>query len=340
MKDKTIFGTNKILQHLPRINKYKLIGKTPPITIELDVINACNHKCPGCAGGREPLNAKIETTEGLNWLEQMKDYGVKAITFTGGGEPLVNKATIPLVQYAKELGFDIGFITNGSLLDKGISSKLVNYCTWIRVSLDASDSRTYKKIHGKGRTEFLKVLKNINALGIINNHYGKPCTVGVGYLTNEVTKPGMIIAAKKLSTYGVDYLQFRPFHNDVTDVSGLIDECKQFETKDFKILASTQKYCHFKDKFKRDYNYCHGANFVGVIQATGDMTICCHTRGIKKYNLGNLRNEPFQMIWEGKKKQDILKKIDVSKCVPYCRADSFNRVLYDIMTEKEHVNFL
>lgn len=337
--DKTIFGSNKILQHLDNIMDYKFTGVTSPITMEIDFTGRCNHACPKCAGGR--LKGELNLEEVSDWLSQMKGYGVKAITYTGNGEPLMNKDTLPAIKYASELGLDVGLITNGGMLNKESCEVIVNNCVWVRVSLDAGSPQTYVLTHGMNETEFNKVIKNVKMLSDAKRRLESDCTVGVGYLTNSKTKDDMERATLLVKGLGVDYLQFRPFHNDFTNVIKEITKCKKYETKSFKVLASTQKYTHFNDEIKRNYSFCHGSNFVGVIQSTGDLTICCHTRGIPKYNYGNLRDKSFEDVWESKKKQQLLKGLPHPKYCPlYCRADGFNRTLQDIMTKKEHVNFL
>ena len=62
MEDKTIFGSNKILRHLEHIASYNFFGETPPVTMELDMTDACNHRCPGCVGGTT-LNGNRLTEE-------------------------------------------------------------------------------------------------------------------------------------------------------------------------------------------------------------------------------------------------------------------------------------
>ncbi len=43
-------SSDKILKHLDRVNAW-LNGSNPlPITVELDVTNLCNHRCPECSG--------------------------------------------------------------------------------------------------------------------------------------------------------------------------------------------------------------------------------------------------------------------------------------------------
>ena len=42
---------NKILCHLNKIEKYFANKNPAPITIEMDLSNACNHSCPFCISG-------------------------------------------------------------------------------------------------------------------------------------------------------------------------------------------------------------------------------------------------------------------------------------------------
>jgi len=333
-----IFGQQKILNHPGSIKNW-LDGKDNTlITAEIDMTNNCNSNCPYCVGGRvnrESLTLK----EAKNYISQIKNFGVKGIIFTGGGEPTLNPATPAVVKYSRKIGLDVGFITNGLIMTDEIVKTILENCVWCRVSLDAGTPEMYKKTHGQGEEFFNKVLINIKKLAKAKKGSGSDCTIGVGYLTGKDTISGMKDFARIASTLGVDYAQFRPYHNDFTDILEEFKKCKKYETRNFKIVASVQKYSRFKDKVKRPYNKCYGVNFCTVICADGTVQTCCHTRGKEKYALGNLKKESFKKIW--KNRQKTFEKIDFSDCGPlFCRADEFNRLLFEIKQEKKHINFL
>ena len=340
MIDRTIFGGNKILRHLDRIQEYKKRGMVAPLTMEVDMTNNCNNNCKGCVGGRSNRES-ITLEEGLSYVSQMKDYGVKALTFSGGGEPLMNPATPKVIQHASKLGMDVALITNGLLLNQEMYAEVLPYLTWTRISLDADSPTMYERTHGLTGNVYFNVLANIRGATQFKKMNQLKCTIGVGYLTGKDTLSGMVKATSTVKSLGADYLQFRPFHGDFTPIGSELEKCVGFNDDNFRVLASTQKYTHFGDKYKRPYDYCHGAHFVGVIQADSKMTLCCHTRGIEKYCIGDLKEQSFKEIWEGELKRGVLKGLDVHKCNPqFCRSDSFNRTLDDLMTEKEHENFL
>ena len=334
-----IFGQQKILNHPEKIANWCQGGDETIITVEIDMTNACNSNCPGCIGGRNN-SEKITYVEAKNIIDQLVDIKAKALIFTGGGEPTVNPDTLRAVVYAKESGLDVGYITNGMIMTDEVAETILKNCVWIRISLDAGTPDMFKKIHGLGEEAFYSVIENIKKLVQFKKKLKSNCTIGVAYLTGRETKRGMHDFARLSSTLGVDYAQFRPFHNDFTDVGKEIGEVREkYENDMFKIVGSIQKYSKFKEENKRPYTKCYGVNFCTVICADGTVQTCCHTRGKDKYILGNIKKDSLRNIWSNREK--VFSKIDFADCGPYfCRADEFNRLLFEIASKKNHVNFL
>jgi len=345
------FSSDKILKHLDKINEW-LSGKNPsPITVELDMTNACNHKCPECVSNyfQNTDRSSIPRGLALRIIKELTDARVRGLIFTGGGEPLCNSNTIDAVKYAHEQGLDIGFITNGSLLNEKNIEVLLRCCTWIRVSLDASDARMFQRIHGVNNTEYSRILKNTKALSLTKKRINSSCTIGIGYLTCNETIDGMEEAAKNSRDLGVDYLQFRPmqihrggkFDYHWTDVNGKIEKCLKYSNNGYKVLFSQHKYDMMKDlKYGRHYEKCFGHQFAAVIAASGKMYICCHLRDYDKYCIGDLNKNSFNEIWNSEQRKKAIESINFKDCIPLCRDNTFNQVLWNIVQPKEHANFL
>ena len=84
---------SKTLTHESHI-KSILNGNRPfPLHLEIDLTNACNHRCEFCVWSE--LLSKDKSTLPFDLvikvLGNIKDLGTKAITWTGGGEPLLHK---------------------------------------------------------------------------------------------------------------------------------------------------------------------------------------------------------------------------------------------------------
>lgn len=348
------FSSDKILAHLDRIKGWLDTGLSQPITYELDMTNICNHRCPHCFGFYSRNNRStlsLEEAEGI--ILQIKKFGGKGLTFTGGGEPLCNPATIKAVEFAKGLGLDIGFITNGTLINKDIAEKLMTHCTWLRVSLDAASPRMFKFTHGLDGRAYDSIIENIILL--VNRKAGlkSSCAIGVGYITSLETKKEILKFAELCGDLGVDYAQYRPllpaFSRIKVDYKkssqeAIIKEIKKagrLSRDNYQVLYSKHKYDSVTNgKMLKPYNKCYGHHFAAVIAADKKMYLCCHYRGLKKYCIGNLNKNTLKEIWHSKARRKAYEGIGLKSCVLLCRCNTFNTILWNIKQKKIHPNFI
>ena len=333
-----IFGQQKILNHLDKILNLQKGRDNTIITVEIDMTNVCNSRCPKCSGwfGKKSRDS-LSLENARCYIGQLKELGAKALIFTGGGEPTMNPATPKAVKYANDIGLSVGFITNGIYVNDEILESVIKHSDWCRISLDAGSPEMYEETHGVD--SYGKVLGNIERYVEAKKKLKVDSTIGVGYLTGEHTIDGMESFVKVSRDLGVDYAQFRPFHWDFTDVVGKLKQLQErYNTEKFEVIGSVHKYSKFKDKVKRPYDKCYGCNFIATIQADGKMAVCCHTRGMKKYELGELKKQSLKEIWRNRQK--VFDKIDFKDCLPFCRADEFNRLLFEIKRPKQHIHFL
>lgn len=345
------FSSDKILKHLDRVNEWLKGGNPPPITVELDMTNRCNHRCPQCVVNyfRVADNSSLSKTLARNIILQLAKNKVRGLIFTGGGEPLCNPYTLEAVKLARAKGLDLGFITNASLLNQESAKIIVKNCTWVRVSLDAASPEVFRITHGLGGNEFAKTIDRIGLLVSAKKKLKTGCVIGVGFLTCDSSVSDMAGAARLTKKLGVDYLQFRPMqiHNGGkfgyhwTDVQKEIGSCLKYSGNGFEVLYSKHKYEMAHDpRYGRNYGKCYGQQFATVISAAAKMYICCHTRGYEKYCIGDLGKKTFKEIWNSKRRKTVVEKIDFRDCIPLCRDNTFNQILWNIKQPREHTNFL
>jgi len=243
----------------------------------------------------------------------------------------------------------VGFISNGSLLNERSAAIIVDNCTWVRVSLDAGSSDVFRFTHGVDGNEFHKIISKIGLLAEVKKRHKSKCTIGVGFLTCNLSVRDMVKATELTKKLGVDYLQFRPmqihrggkFDYHWTDVEKEIGECLKHSSDGFQVLYSQHKYEMAHDpQFGRSYQRCYGQQFATVISASAKMYICCHTRGYEKYCIGELTKRTFKEIWNSRRRQEVIRTIDFRDCIPLCRDNTFNQILWNIKQPREHVNFL
>jgi len=341
-----MFASDKILHHLERIQSWKR-GENPfAVTVEIDPANVCNHRCPGCFGFAKDSKESLDKDLMFSFIDQIVQLKAKGLTFTGGGEPLCNSSTELAIGYAQKKGLHVGLITNGSLLHKFDMGYLVKNCLWIRVSLDGGTPELHRKTHGVD--DFGRIVENVRELIEKRDEHNPGCTVGVGYLTGRGTDNlgDMVDFVRVAVGLGVDYAQFRPFlvnsKGDFSDFTPIDWEpFLKMSTHRTKVLCSKHKYDSMAyGMVERKYGKCYGHQFATALCATGDMTICCHTRGLDWATLGNIRKNTVEEIWNSERRKQAVEKIDLNKCPLLCRCDTFNEILWQINQGKEHVNFL
>ena len=117
MVELNYFNQLKVLCYTERIEKI-LRGEIPlPVGVEIDPSNICNYDCPWCfySKYRKNKNVMISSTNFTKIMDELVELDIKSVTFTGGGEPLVNPNTVRIIEeYGNKI--DIGLVTNGSLL--------------------------------------------------------------------------------------------------------------------------------------------------------------------------------------------------------------------------------
>ena len=355
------FQSNKVLHHPDKIHQWMVSGSTIPLSVELDLTNACDNFCPWCFG-YEGLDRQDKTTwnvdnfgrkltkeEAFDVIDQLADFGTRAVTLTGGGEPLVHRDIMEVIPYITSKGLELGIITNGNRLSEEKIHIILKNCTWIRISVDATNKEEYLQEHGVKSWD--KLVENIKLLGKIKDQYD--CTVGIGYLTNGDNDDNLMEFARLGSEWNVDFAQYRPMlvgwatndcHYKSKDTTRIIKEAQEkYNREGYAVLCSEHKYNMIdNDTIDRNYSLCHGESFTTVIAADMKMYVCCHMRGMEKYALGDLRKNTIQEIWDSKQRMDARDNVDVNSfdCPPLCRHDGTNRFLHELTVLPTHKNFI
>lgn len=274
-----------------------------PVNIEISITGKCNANCPWCFYKGEKTRDSIDSDTLLGFLEEAEMLGVKAITWTGGGEPTMHPNFAEFVEKAFRLGLDQGLITNG-WCPTNFNPSLLN---WIRVSRSSLGLNMEK----------LKYLRQCETLGLAINYNGNYKEV------NEAVKIGEKI--------GVDYVQIRP----VLNTKGKITEQGfGLNIKPHTLLIMSEY--KFEDaKIKHNYKKCEAFHFVPFVWENGDVDVCGYMRNIPGYNLGNIYKESFKDIM--KKAHKSVPVCD--NCQVCCKNHELNKLINELKQIKDK-NFI
>lgn len=347
-KLQTIYNLqHKILRHPEHLATWKAGGTPPPISTELFATNECNNSCSFCYFRTfHKKRDSLTLSQMISYIAQIADINGKAIVFSGGGEPLLNPHTPNAVKYAKSIGLDIGFITNGQLMTKQIAETLLSSCVWVRISLSATTSQTFEAIRGVDK--FHEALQGIQTLTLAKKDSSASCTIGLQWIYTKREPISYLINFIKehCQNTGIDYIQI--IAEQTHHIQRLVNQRDLIEhIRKLQILCPSNPqiiYSKADDlllpNFGRDYPTCEGHWFTAVIAADAKVYLCCHLSGQTQYEIGDLTKISFEEIWHGEKRKQVADSIDVSKCLHICKHHEINKLLHQLKQEMKHENFI
>lgn len=355
MEDYFRIDSHKLMFHIARVNDWLKGKMICPIYLEIAPSGGCNHRCVFCA--LDYLDYKPEFLD----LDVLKAaikgasvLGVKSIMYAGEGEPLLHKNICEIICYTKNSGIDVAITTNGVLLTKEKSRKMLKSLSWIRVSLNAGKSKTYAKVHQTKEEDFYKVLKNLKDAIKIKNGNRLKATIGIQLLLIPENVGEVFILAKLLKNIGVDYLTIKPYsqhplsaaHIDpafkYADYAYMDEKLLKIQDDSFKIIFRGQSMESLS--VARNYKHCLGLPFWAYITAQGDVYACSAFLGKKEFCYGNIHKDDFRSIMNRNRRKFIIDKVssklDVTRCRPICRLDKINSYLWELKNPGPHINFI
>lgn len=345
--DEYRIDSHKLIFHPHTVSDWLKGKPVYPVYIDIGPYGGCNHRCVFCAYNYtkyKPIS--LGTTVLKSTINSMTDVGVKAIMYSGEGEPLLHRNITTIINHTKRKGIDVAITTNGVLFTKEFSEKCLESLSWVKVSIDAGKPETYAKIHATRKEDFFKLLDNLKAAIKIKDDNHCNCTIGVQALLLPANADELHLLATRLKEMGVDYLVIKPFTDhpyrkgNMGDLryDDLLyktkDTLRYFDSQEFKVIVRSDTFKKLEKV--RDYQQCYSLDFWAVIDAHGDVYPCHNFLGNKDYVYGNIYKESFKKIWDNRKRINV----DVSHCRLICRMDKVNQYLWELKHLPKHVNFI
>lgn len=333
---------------LQLISEYKLlralgIQPVPQLYhVSIDLCSVCNHHCYFCyfTRGEENIGKAphpewrhgtypyFKFDRVMSLLDELHGFGVKALTFIGGGEPLLHPEVGKVLEKAGER-FYYGVSTN--LCAQKLDVQWLEKATWVRVSVDAATPDIYDAVHLSGAVEFESMLSNLSRL--IETCKGD---IGVSFLVCDKNWQEIQQAAILYRGKGARYIQYKAPYDQA-----LRDELKPHSGEINKALqiAKTLADDHFsvidnfsprmEDKVSRRFHTCLIQHY-GQVQVTtdGEVYPCCLFKYVKEYSLGNVMEQSFPRMWNGKQRKEMAEKVFTAEKCPPCYWDVMNNLLY------------
>jgi MoaA/NifB/PqqE/SkfB family radical SAM enzyme len=328
-----------------------------PIHVRIKPTNYCNHKCSYCAyrdtnlhvfGKDDVVRTMIPKQKMMEIIDDIVDMGIKAVTFSGGGEPFMYSHMTETVQRLAESPVKFASLTNGSLVKGDVAEIFARHGSWLRVSMDGWDDESYTRYRGVKIGEFSKVMTNLKRF----KQYNGPCYLGVSYIIDHRNAEHVYDFLSKIKDVGVNSVKMsaclvsdkqndnnnyhQPFFKTV---SQQIDKAvATLQDSEFEIFNA---YQDSNEKFKKTYNWCPYIQILPIIGA--DLNI--YTCPDKAYNfehgrVGSIKDRSFKEFWfDGKEK--FFKTNPSIHCNHHCETNPKNIMIHNYLdADVDHLEFV
>ncbi|GAA2264787.1 hypothetical protein GCM10010145_43860 [Streptomyces ruber] len=286
-----------------------------PLVVDLDPTTFCDLACPECISGKL-LNQGRFTPERLAGLAaELVDMSVRGVVLIGGGEPLAHRGTRTVLRVLGEAGIAIGVVSNGTLIRESLE-ELAEYATWVRVSVDAATSETYRLFRPdrRGRSVFDKVIGNMRLLA-----EAKRGALGYSFLVMTRQEPdGRVLSnhhevlrgAELARDIGCDYFETKAMFDDrhhivqvpetvLASVDAQLREAARWADDTFEIVDSstlTALRSHVGPVQPKEYHRCRVAELRTLVTPSG-VYVCAYHRGDPAARLGDAVTDGLADIW-------------------------------------------
>lgn len=352
----TPYSNLKIFAHAQALNDIRDGKRVAPIYIRIKPTNYCNHKCYYCSYADDALGLRdsVNRQDQIPWekmqeiLSDIANMGVKAVTFSGGGEPLVYPYIVETMRGILDAGIDLSIITNGQLL-KGERAHVLTNAKWVRISFDSADAATYAKVRQLPLEAFQEVCGNIREFAQIKK---EDCELGINFVVNHENAWQVYDMAKLMKELGVNHIKYtarvskdlfayhKPFKQSVVEQIKRAKE--ELEGGGFRVI---DKYAGDFDSalvFRRCYEKCYVNRIFTVIAADSKVYFCHDKAYVKEGVVGDLKEQSFKELWFSEEAEKRYREFEPMKeCDHHCVYDDRNGLLNTFYSlDRNHINFI
>jgi MoaA/NifB/PqqE/SkfB family radical SAM enzyme len=302
---------------LYNIKKYKRII---PIHVQLNPTNVCNLNCKFCSCSERDRNLELPYIKICDIMRKFRDLGCKAVTITGGGEPLLHPKINEIIKFIAKIGIKVGLVSNGIEI-KRLKQDTLNKITWIRISL--GDDRVVTN-------EFWKNLEDVVYLG-------RKVDWSFSYVLTD--KPNFRLIEQMIAFANENRFTHIRIVNDIFNADKIsIDPVKNY-IKQRKINDSLVIY-QDRGTWTSGSKKCWISLLKPVVGADGYIYPCCGTQ----YALANPSRDYEKTMRMGKV-EDIKKIINEQKCFNgsvcvKCYYHNYNYILDALLSDIKHGEFV
>ena len=347
----------KIFHHPEKLISFGAGKVTAPVYVRVKPINLCNHGCFFCVystgfrvkdGGEEEHIVSgmhedmkeddiIPRDKMIEILHDLANMGTKAITWSGGGEPLMHPDIADFMRLTLALKMDLSIITNGQNLVKEKAEVLAK-AKWVRVSMDYTNGEEMKRFRNVPEKSFDSIIRNLRGFAGMKD---AGCDLAVNYIVHRNNYKNLGGLTQLLKDSGVENVRFSPMY-----VPDFYEYHKPIAEEVNEQLKNIQKICDDRFTVNSTYNIAPGSSHSSVrsyhkcfIMQTvpvigADLNVyACHNKAYDKSGcIGSIKDTSFHRLWFSPETQAYMDKFNAkTTCMHECSNDRKNILINEVI---------
>jgi AdoMet-dependent heme synthase len=283
----------------------KALGLGVPLSVHLDITYRCNERCEHCYLEHSGEN-ELTTAEIRGFLKQFADAGTFFLTISGG-EPLLRRDCFEIIEYARELKFNVKLKTNAVLIREKHARRLREAgVEQVQVSIYSHKPEVHDaitKLPGS-LSRSLEGIRLMRAAGL------KVTIANVLMKSNARDFAGVqALAAETGSQYTLDPT-ITPMLNGDSSILALRLPHEELHGvfRDERLVGRVEEFCAPPppiDDGIREGIPCSAGHTSCYVSPWGEVYPCVQFPLV----CGNLRQQPFSEIWRGSERLSEVRTI-------------------------------
>ena len=355
----------KIVAFPDKLRSFKEGRITAPIYVRVKPVNYCNHGCHWCvykADRKDPTAENspgpIENTMHTGMVEKdviprdkmseilgdFRAMGVRAVTYSGGGEPLMYRDIVATMETTLKHDIDLSIITNGQLLN-GIRADVLRHARWVRVSMDYCDGEQMARFRRVPARLFDEVIGNLKDFASVKDD---SCDLGVNFIVHRNNNDRLFEIASTLKSIGVENVRFSPmwcqdfasYHDPILyTVRENLKRCQELIGDGFTVNSTydVNNPAHGPD---RGQTRCLFAQTVPVIGADQNVYTCHNKAYDPMGRIGSIKDQSFAKLWASDDTRKFFDRLNPKYDCRHQCANHHKVAIYNQLADASFDNFV
>lgn len=250
VENKMLYESGEIVDDLP---------KTGPETFDIEVGNPCNHRCNFCwFWSYDMLDNNAQRKDFKGWAKKQLDLetyisivddlkelgGCEWISMCGCGEPFIVKDIMKMIEYTKNLGFNLKIFTNFSRVNLKDIDNLIKWgVDRLEVNISAGTEETYCKTRKLKSKDWNLLIDNLTYLNEKRKELNLLSPIKYVVIVTKENIEEIDEIFELAIKLGCCFIDFRDLTTEgVYKGEGLLPTEKQIEVFNEKFLKNIKKY--------------------------------------------------------------------------------------------------